>query len=299
MLRRTIPALLCAATLACAGTDVGNPPINGSDGNGGSGGLGGTGGTGGSGGGGGSGGAGGSGGVGGVGGYGGAGGSDVVVAVMPEAIDLGTTCPGGIARAWIELENHGGEPVEVSIDSGSPQLLLGESALTLVDTARVWLFANAAEAWAGSSRSGAVELSWSAGFFGATVPWTLEVAAEDFPRSQLTCGSHGPCEALDFSGAAGTAIEIPIQIFNDGCADLELTGLELDGDGPLPTVAGSDLPAIIEPAGTWVGTLRFEPDAAGSFAGELRILSVEDDPHPPVPWTAEITGADMSPPRAR
>jgi len=296
MARRPIPLLLLALALAgCMGTDVGNPDAadrgNGGDG----GGPGGTGGAGGSGGTGGTGGA-------GAGGTGGGAGQGPAVSVAPEAIDFGVLCPGGIARAWIVVENEGETPVDVAIASASGELELSHDELLSLDPAHaaaIWAIAHTTGEMAGSSRSGTIDFTWGGRDEGVTLPWSLEVAEEDFARSQLLCSAHGPCEQLHFGGAAGEAIDVPIQIANDGCADLTLTGFAFAGDGPLPELAEGDLPATVEPGSQWEGVIRFASPSEGTATGEIRLLTDEADPHPPVPWSAEILPERTPPSDAR
>ena len=270
-----LPLVLVASlTLAaCAGTEVTNPDQTGSGGSwGGSGGSGGYGGTG------------GTGGAGGTGGTGGTGTGGGGVFPVPPALDFGATCPGGVARAWLPLENHEDRALLVELGAEDEIALTpAELAIEAFDAARVAAVHTAPADAAPGVREGTVFVAWDDGAAGVEIPWSAAVGEAFAGRSAILCGAEGPCEELAFAADAGQAIEVA----NDGCGPLAVTGFEATG-GALELVGGA-LPVTLAPGERYGATLRL---AAGAPAeGTLRILTDEAEGPAPLPFT--VAPADV------
>lgn len=280
-MKRLVLSLLASLVLACAGTEVTNP-----DAHGGAGGSGGTnGGTGGTGGMGGTGGTGGTGGSGGMGGSGGAGEGPVVPA--PAAIDFGATCPGGLARAWLDLENQGDGAVLVELDAFD---VLAFSPVELSieprGSARVAVVYPAPLDAASGVHDGIATATWNDGWSSAQIPWNVDVVDAQAGRSTLLCGAEGPCETLAFAGAPGATIELPIAVVNDGCGPVTVVGSE--ATGATFDLDGDTLPLELAPGARWEATLRLTLDA--NAQGTFRMLTDEDAAPAAIPFTATVQG---------
>lgn len=263
-----LPTLfVCSVLSACVGTEIGNP--DGKDGAGGSGGLGGAGGSGGTG---------GSGGMGG----GGAGGTGGGVVPAPVDVDLGTTCPGGLARAWFDLDNQREAPVFVEL-AAEPELTLSPTSLGIADYERIGVV-YAAPVDASGTRTGEIVASWDDGISSARIPWTVEIFEGTQGRSSVLCGGEGPCEYLVFDGLRDTQIDMPIQVANDGCGALVITGYE--ATVPNAELVGGPLPVTLEPGERYDAILRVTPSAEA--AGAFRILTDEAAPTDEIPVMVDV-----------
>ncbi len=276
MIRRPLAAAaLALLASACAGTEVGNP--DGAGGGGGAGGVGGVGGT---------------GGTGGMGGTGGTGGGAGGVVAAPDEVDFGTTCPGGVARSWIDLANQREIPTLVELAAAEETVALVPASLEIeaLGAARSAAIYSAPLEASGPQR-GSIAISWDEGASLRELPWSAEIVAAAAGRSQVLCGGEGPCEAVLFVGEADEAVSVPLAVANDGCAALTVTGVEVLSGGPQPALAG-ELPMILEPGTRWSGALELTLDAAGS--GSFRLLTDEAAQPAEIPFEVVVGNEGQS-----
>lgn len=267
---RFLALLLALLGTACLGTEVGNP-----DGKSGAGGE--------------HGGAGGSG-WGGAGGEGGAGGAgDSIVEPSPTSLDLGETCIGGVARARLDLRNHGSSTVLCEIDDREGLLTLAPSTLEIPGgaTASVAAVLAVAPDDEPGERGGWIFVNWDGGASFTAVRWRASLIESDEGRTTLLCGGEASCRGLVFSGPPGGEAEVPLEVSNDGCGPVLFEGFDLGGAEGVVEIEGDDLPVELAPGDRWTGVARARLDVPAS--GVLRLSTDEASP-PEVDWTIAIAG---------
>lgn len=254
----------------CFGTEIGNPDARNEDGGGGTGA--------------------GVGGQGGFDGAGGGGGFDDGFQIAPTPIDFGTICPGGVGRERIFVSNR--EPVSVDMQFGADMPVFLEPDFLTV------------EAWSMGSLAAILRTTGdeAAGPIGGVVlfsltgvaeeptsgeiPWTATIAEGLSAKATLLCGDEGPCHGIAAVAWGTDQVRVPFSIVNDGCEDLLLEDVRVDGpDQPAPTQPfpeGEGLPTTLKPGEVWSGQLVF-PAASSPAEGQVS-PSIRDLPSFSVPW---------------
>ena len=208
--------------------------------------------------------------------------------VTPSSISFPSAIVGTEITQTLQLSNTGEAPLTVTgvIASGSGLGISGFSGSTLLNpgtssTITVQFTPKATGAFTGS-----VAVLTSTASVSAALPVTGEVAAATLAISV------GPASVNFGTVAAGKTVSQGVTLTNTGNSEVTISQISVSGTGF--NEAGGNAPLQLGSSQSMTVDVKFDPTAAGTYTGALKVVSNASDSSVSVPLSGSVPAASAA-----